>query len=146
MEPEKPINLLLAVQTGKIKPGDEVILKEPYEKLMYNSNGYFYDEKGKPQDWSSEHWMNEDYKIVGIPLKDGESCGHKGCLNHITQPCEKCGRIGGQRMTFQWAIEKINGIISETEPQPEMVLNSKLAIAHDEMLKRIYTITNMDLK
>jgi GGDEF domain-containing protein len=29
-------------------------------------------------------------------LKDGESCGHPGCLNHITHPCEQCGRIGGK--------------------------------------------------
>ncbi len=27
--------------------------------------------------------------------KDGESCGHPGCLNHFTQPCENCGRIAG---------------------------------------------------
>ncbi len=79
-------------------------------------------------------------------LKDGEPCSHKGCLNHIKTPCEKCGRIGGQRMTFQWAIAEINGIISQTEAQPEHELNSKLAMVHDEMLKEIYTITNMDLK
>ena len=28
-------------------------------------------------------------------LKDGEPCGHAGCLNHISHPCEGCGRIGG---------------------------------------------------
>lgn len=27
--------------------------------------------------------------------KDGESCGHPGCLNHFTRPCENCGRIAG---------------------------------------------------
>ena len=26
---------------------------------------------------------------------DGQSCGHPGCLSHITHPCEKCGRIAG---------------------------------------------------
>ena len=28
-------------------------------------------------------------------LKDHEPCSHKGCLNHITHPCEGCGRISG---------------------------------------------------
>jgi hypothetical protein len=31
-------------------------------------------------------------------LKDGEPCGrHRGCLNHISHPCEACGRIGGKK-------------------------------------------------
>jgi len=29
-------------------------------------------------------------------LRDGEPCSHKGCLNHISHPCEGCGRIGGR--------------------------------------------------
>lgn len=28
-------------------------------------------------------------------LKDGEPCDHRGCLSHVTHPCEGCGRIGG---------------------------------------------------
>lgn len=27
--------------------------------------------------------------------KNGEPCSHPGCLNHLTHPCEVCGRIGG---------------------------------------------------
>jgi len=30
-------------------------------------------------------------------LKDGEPCEHKGCLNHVTHPCEVCGRVAGRR-------------------------------------------------
>jgi len=30
-------------------------------------------------------------------LRDGEPCGHKGCLSHVTHPCEGCGRIGGRK-------------------------------------------------
>src|ERR1019366_5691030 len=26
------------------------------------------------------------------PYRDGEPCKHKGCLSHITHPCEGCGR------------------------------------------------------
>jgi hypothetical protein len=29
-------------------------------------------------------------------LKDGEPCGHPGCLNHVTHPCEGCGRTAGR--------------------------------------------------
>jgi len=29
-------------------------------------------------------------------LKDGVSCGHKGCLLHFKHPCEYCGRITGR--------------------------------------------------
>lgn len=31
-------------------------------------------------------------------LKDGEECGHPGCLSHVTHPCEKCGRVAGKRL------------------------------------------------
>ena len=27
---------------------------------------------------------------------DGVPCSHDGCLNHLTHPCEGCGRIGGR--------------------------------------------------
>ena len=26
---------------------------------------------------------------------DHESCKHRGCLHHISHPCEYCGRING---------------------------------------------------
>lgn len=29
-------------------------------------------------------------------LRDGEPCKHPGCLNHLSHPCEGCGRIGGR--------------------------------------------------
>ena len=29
-------------------------------------------------------------------LKPGEPCSHPGCCNHITHPCEGCGRVGCQ--------------------------------------------------
>ena len=30
-------------------------------------------------------------------LKEGQGCGHPGCLNHISHPCEGCGRVGGRK-------------------------------------------------
>ena len=29
-------------------------------------------------------------------FKDGEPCGHPGCLSHVSHPCEGCGRIAGR--------------------------------------------------
>ena len=31
-------------------------------------------------------------------LKDGEPCGHPGCLHHSSHPCEGCGRVNGVRI------------------------------------------------
>jgi ethanolamine utilization protein EutP (predicted NTPase) len=31
-------------------------------------------------------------------MRDGEPCSHKGCLSHISHPCEGCGRIGGRKV------------------------------------------------
>lgn len=33
-------------------------------------------------------------------LRDGEPCDHKGCLNHMSHPCEGCGRIGGKGLSY----------------------------------------------
>ena len=63
IEPKKP-TLLQAIESGDIKPGTQVFLKNPHEEVGYNSNGYFYDLAGKVQDWSSEQWMCRDYEIV----------------------------------------------------------------------------------
>lgn len=30
-----------------------------------------------------------------MKYKEGEPCEHPGCLNHVTHPCEGCGRIAG---------------------------------------------------
>lgn len=44
-------------------------------------------------------------------LRDGEPCSHRGCLNHISHPCEGCGRIGGK------------GEVVINEPKPFTVKN-----------------------
>jgi hypothetical protein len=30
-------------------------------------------------------------------MKVNEPCGHPGCLQHITHPCENCGRVAGRK-------------------------------------------------
>ncbi len=35
-------------------------------------------------------------------LRDGEPCGHPGCLSHISHPCEGCGRTGGVLVDKCW--------------------------------------------
>lgn len=29
-------------------------------------------------------------------LRPGEPCSHRGCLSHVTHPCEGCGRTAGE--------------------------------------------------
>ena len=41
-------------------------------------------------------------------LEDGESCKHKGCLNHASHPCEGCGRILGNTKLTKEYYEKIS--------------------------------------
>lgn len=44
------------------------------------------------------------FEHIDIPLEikydDGQPCNHKGCLNHISHPCEGCGRIGAKGIIF----------------------------------------------
>lgn len=47
--------------------------------------------------------------------EDGEPCGHPGCLNHITHPCEGCGRVGG-----------VFGREPEEMPEMRIVLHKEL--------------------
>lgn len=43
---------------------------------------------------SLNRWVDE-----WIALEDGEPCTwHPHCLNHITHPCEGCGRIAGHKI------------------------------------------------
>lgn len=37
--------------------------------------------------------------------RDGEPCGHPGCLHHRSHPCESCGRIGGVNKTTRETVE-----------------------------------------
>ena len=42
--------------------------------------------------WNRKHMHHPKTHAV---IYEGEPCGHPGCLNHITHPCEGCGRKGG---------------------------------------------------
>ena len=38
-------------------------------------------------------------------LKSGVPCPHRGCLQHLTHPCEMCGRIGGVSLALDaWRV------------------------------------------
>lgn len=52
-----------------------------------------YNKIHEDQDKRLEKMFNDLFRPKN--LKDGEPCGHPGCLHHITHPCEGCGRIGG---------------------------------------------------
>lgn len=45
----------------------------------------------------SPYWHGKPPVVLMRPaLPDGVPCYHPGCLNHITHPCEGCGRVGGR--------------------------------------------------
>ena len=46
-----------------------------------------------------------------IKYNDGQPCEHNGCLNHISHPCEGCGRIGGRGVVYyDYVIKDIGDI------------------------------------
>lgn len=51
--------------------------------------------------------------------RDGVPCDHKGCLSHITQRCEGCGRLGGISGNVEQAnknrLKEINKIVQAAE-------------------------------
>ena len=46
-------------------------------------------------DWM---WKAEERARRVTALRDGEPCGHPGCLAHVSHPCEGCGRVAGRRL------------------------------------------------
>ena len=59
------------------------------EKLKGGASCHIYSEEGRRRH-ESMVWDSD------ILYKSGEPCTHKGCLSHITHPCEVCGRRGGE--------------------------------------------------
>lgn len=41
-----------------------------------------------------------------IKYDNGQICEHKGCLSHISHPCEECGRIGGEGIVYELSTEE----------------------------------------
>ena len=41
--------------------------------------------------------------------RDGEPCGHRGCLSHRSHPCEGCGRVRGQYPDTPVTTEELRG-------------------------------------
>lgn len=37
-----------------------------------------------------------------VLYRDGEPCNHKGCQNHISHPCEECGRINALGIVYEY--------------------------------------------
>lgn len=47
-----------------------------------------------------------------IVFRDGEPCNHVGCMNHVSHPCEGCGRknaagnvILPKRIVDSWSVK-----------------------------------------
>jgi hypothetical protein len=42
-----------------------------------------------------------DEEDISVLHYDGEECNHAGCRNHISHPCEGCGRIGARGVVYK---------------------------------------------
>lgn len=40
--------------------------------------------------------------------RDGKPCGHPGCLNHVSHPCEGCGRVAGRYLRQTSSANSVN--------------------------------------
>lgn len=54
-------------------------------------------------------------RVVTRPLKDGEPCGHPGCMHHVTHPCEGCGRISGHSVPASRVLKGGEVAVRETD-------------------------------
>lgn len=41
-----------------------------------------------------------------IELQDGHPCSHLGCKQHISHPCEGCGRIGAKGIAIVYGYDE----------------------------------------
>jgi len=56
-------------------------------------------------------------------LKEGEPCIHMGCLNHVSHPCEGCGRIAGKE--FDGIMKNSNEEILNKDNNKSIELNER---------------------
>jgi len=61
--------------------------------------------------------------------QDGEPCDHKGCLHHLTHPCEGCGRLGG-----------ISGNWAQAEKNRLKEIQDRYNYCHNTFLPKLETI------
>jgi hypothetical protein len=60
------------------------------------------------------------------PLRDGEPCGHPGCLSHVSHPCEGCGRVWGR-----WGGGGVRGPSECGEGALNLMLGGEYTLATD---------------
>jgi hypothetical protein len=60
-------------------------------------------------------------------FKDGQPCSHPGCLNHISHPCEICGRINGR-------YEKVKLEITATDSTIKSLMEYLLIFQKNDLL------------
>lgn len=58
-----------------------------------------------------------------IKYDNGQPCKHRGCLSHISHPCEGCGRISGKGIVCMSddSIEEITIIPSEENKMVKII-------------------------
>lgn len=86
-----PIETHLKKESSLTKPNWELWSKQDLERL---------------KDKEPSRYLDQYLLGKFEPLKDGEECEHKGCRNHISHPCDNCGRIGASSKLTKEYYEK----------------------------------------
>lgn len=58
------------------------------------SEGTCFEQAIKSPEYPWELYMRVKYK-------DGQPCSHRGCMAHISHPCEGCGRMGARGTVYE---------------------------------------------
>lgn len=82
--------------------GTRKILSE----VTSDNNKYFWEKSSKRN------------VLYSNDLEIGQSCGHPGCLSHISHPCENCGRINGRPTLYQ-RVKELREKMPKTKPGKE---------------------------
>jgi hypothetical protein len=79
----------LGLPTMKIYQGHECLYCHAFRPYNATSAEMIAIPDCNAPDGDGHAW----HQVRGIEYADGEPCDHVGCRNHVSHPCENCGRI-----------------------------------------------------
>jgi hypothetical protein len=83
-------------------------------------------------------------------LRTGVACGHRGCLQHVTHPCEGCGRINGRVLTKKQRVAYLQKMVDRWDDGsapviPIKAITTAITILSQEAVIRLDSGSLVDL-
>lgn len=75
--------------------------------------------------------MSNEHSSDERQLKQGEPCGHSGCLSHVSHPCEGCGRVGG----LSFSIPEDKRRLLDSPPFVPLTLKNATSVINGEAIE-----------